>query len=467
MNPPDDVPKMLRWMAWTETPRRRSAIVAALVVLTCLAFGLTVRRAMRGSSEFRGFQAISLGVLLEGKDQYRDLGHVRAYPPFFGIAFFPFAMFGRSDSGRAIGAALFFAANILLYTWAAALLIRGASARPGGEDMSPPCGDRDTGARPAPICTGSLEGRLLVLIWLLMLPIWACVALRCESDVLVLFPLCAALYLITAGRQATGGLLLGFAASFKVIPALFGVFLLCRRRWRAALGMAAGGLVFTVILPVLVWGPRGAWDRHLSWKEHVIGPYHEKGARGLIGRPYRSANQSLTAVAFRYLTPVNAGRSSRPFRVNFLSLDDGTAASVAKAMKALIGLGLVALWIGVRKEGADRSQSGAHTARNGRNGVAFALLYATVPPGMLLLSGVSLTTHHLLLLIPVGVLLHTSCAQCGAEAHPQRTLRIVLVAVALVWLAGEPHVKALGPLLYATLLLLGTIVYRLLREARG
>jgi len=369
------------------------------------------------SSEFRGFRALSWGSVVEGLDQYVDL-HTRGYPPFFAIAFFPFALPWRWPG---LGSALFFLAGYvaaLISAWALA----GLCAEPG--------------ERP--------RFGLLALNWLLIAPFAAAVLARCETDMLVLLPLALALSWLARGRRrfAAGGLL-GFAASFKVFPALFGVYLLCRARWRALAGMATVGILCTVALPLLVWGPRRATQLHASWVRHVVAPYGVSGARGVIGRPFRSTNQSLTAAVHRFLTPIRAGKGSDMRRVNFARLSPASADRLALVLRVLIACGLFALWL------LARAPSEAGWAQR-------AVLLGTVPLGMLLIGDPSLSTHHVVLVLPMSVIIaRASCLKDGAA---QRWLWTVAAAGVLCLLGGSPTVRLCSPFLWATLLLLAATV---------
>ena len=60
---------------------------------------------------------------------------------------------------------------------------------------------------------------------------------------------------LATGRAAVGGAAIGFAAASKLYPAVLPVYLLGRRRWRALVWIAAGGVVSTLAALALV-GPR-------------------------------------------------------------------------------------------------------------------------------------------------------------------------------------------------------------------
>ena len=378
------------------------------------------------SSEFRDFRSLAWGTILEGRDQYSptDFANVRAYPPFFAIALFPFALPWRL---RGIGSALYF-----LTGYAGGLLTAWCLARWWQR--------RQDAARFG----------LFALIWLMLAPFMGAVLGRCESDMLVVTPLAAALFMLTRGRkEMLGGALLGFAASFKVLPGLFGVYLLCQRRWRAAVGMAAVGVACMALLPAVVWGPRGAWQRHVSWYRHVVAPYHEAGASAVIGLgAYRSTNQSLTAAVYRFLTPIRAGKDTDMRSVNFASLSDSTARMVASAMRAFVALTLVALWI---------MCGGRHETAAER-----AILFATVPLGMLLLSEVSLGTHHVTMVLPLSVILVRGVWL--GDLRARRVLWAVPLVLLICAVGASKTVHLYSPYVAATVLLFICMLLIALRD---
>ena len=267
---------------------------------------------------------------------------------------------------------------------------------------------------------------------------------RCESDMIVVMPVAGAMYLMFArNRQFAAGALLRLAAAVKLTPALFGVYLLCQRRWRALAGMACAGLLCSVVLPVLVWGPEGAYQRHRSWMEKVIIPYARTGPQAFIGRAYRSANQSPTAALRRYLSFYNAGSSGRQRYVNVAYLRARDVRRVATGVKVVFLLILAGVWLvsSTRKKGMEQ-----------------VLAFALVPIGMLLLSDVSLTSHTAMFVIPYGAL--TGLVFARPQWRASHTLSLgVLAAFVLSLLTGVPYLKALSTTTAAVLVLFAALCY--------
>jgi len=402
----------LAWLAWVERPRGVRTVRWAFIIINAVLLALTVRRAGWGSSEFDGFQEIALRCVLGSADPYTDLGHIRAYPPPFGIFFLPFSVFGPSPFGRALGAVFFGGLCLFLYAW---------SIRTWRKVLLP---DK------APY------GREEVLLWTAFLPLMADTVMRCETDVIVLAALVFGGQALLSNRltsRVRGGLWLGFAATFKVLPSVYGFFLITRRRWwGAAAGMIAGGVLFAVLLPAVVWGPARTVRLYRSWIEHVVRPYHTEGAVSFISSSYRSANQSMTAVLHRLLTPVKAGRDmrGRKFQVNIARLPQPVVGRIAGRLRLAVAASAFLFWVLFRR-------------RSPASAVLDAGLFATVPIVILFLSEVSLTTHHLLLAIPFGYVVFRTARKDAAPGQ-RAALQWLGLAFAVLLLGAVPFLKALG-----------------------
>ena len=232
------------------------------------------------------------------------------------------------------------------------------------------------------------------------------------------------------------------------------MYLLFTRQWRALGGMIFAGLVCTVVLPVLLWGPQRAWKLHVSWYEKVVAPYHSGQTTKFIGDPYRPSNQSLTAAFNRLLRPLPMDASKGERNINLISLSPGAVSALVKALQLAVALGLVLLWalcgrgpIGGRPNGPPR------------------VLMAAVAPGIMLLSEVSLTSHHVLLILPVAAILVRMLVLEDAAAARWGWVLVVYL-LALLGVAIQP-VKPFTPLLPATVVLLLACAAIALRDRRA
>jgi len=362
------------------------------------------------SSEFNGFRKQAWGVVMEGMDPYdREQFHIRAYPPFFNLVFMPFALPWRL---RGVGSALFYIVSFGLTVLSARWLAGCFSPK------------------------GDVRFGRFGLILALLLPLALNVMARCETDMLVMGAVCGALMLhVRRRKDLTAGFLLGCAAAFKVLPGLFGVYLLFGRKWRALGGMVLGGLFCTVLLPALVFGPSRAAALHVSWYRVVVAPYGGEGAGAVIGDAARPSNQSLAAAMQRAFRPIPVKILTGVERpINFLSLSPRSVRLATKALQALVAAMLVGVWIYCRGRGG--------------SGEATAVLFGLVAPGIMLLSDVSLTTHHVLVLVPLSVLVMRMLA---GDARVQRYAWLVPLYLLVLVGVGVKPIKAYSPMLFLTL----------------
>ncbi|MFO7957112.1 MAG: glycosyltransferase family 87 protein [Candidatus Brocadiia bacterium] len=425
-----------RFCRWWE---RRSFRIAVYTFLTAV-FGFWVisgtERVLCGSSEFMGFRQIVQVSLVLDRNPYETIAHVRAYGPSFAIMWAPFGLLplGRLPDRSDVLASTTLSEQIQIGTAAAILLLTMA----GMAVWSVKCiagacgkGTRWTACFP-------------MLVLLLGVGLMVNSGLRCETDVFVLMLVAGGMVLLfNRQRPWHGGFLLGTAAVFKLIPGLFGVYLLCRRKWRALGGMVLGGITFGLVLPLLVWGFSGTYARYRGWADEVLFGLAKEGPEAFIGRSYRSTNQSLTAAAVRYLSRYNAGTSRRPSYVNVADLAPRTARTVADIAKLAILLLLVASWL------LPRSDCGAERER---------LLFALVPPGMLLLSPVSVGGHFAILAVSFGALAAYAFDHDGERQGKVATMGL-LSAFLLTHLMASSTLKELSVATLGAVVVLGVTLY--------
>jgi alpha-1,2-mannosyltransferase len=179
-----------------------------------------------------------------------------------------------------------------------------------------------------------------------------------------------------------GGALIGVAAGIKLTPALFAVYLLATRRYRAAATAAATFAATVAVAFVLVPGDAGRY-----WDLSFLDPAH-------VGRIQNVANQSLLGALARVLGTLSVGPVWLP-----------AAAAVGGAGIALA----------------------ARAGRAGQAAQAFALCAVT----SLLISPIS-WSHHWVLAVPALLV----AVVAAARRWPSRTAVAGLAAVAVVAVAG-------------------------------
>ena len=129
-----------------------------------------------------------------------------------------------------------------------------------------------SGARLTPSAMG-----LIVACW------WLPVMLDMQegqTNLLVLLPLVAALYVVqkeTSASDALAGFLIGLAMAFKVTPVMFAAYFLWKRRWTVAASALASAALLSLVVPAMAFG----WDQNLRWLEQWVGimivPYLTQG----------------------------------------------------------------------------------------------------------------------------------------------------------------------------------------------
>ena len=70
---------------------------------------------------------------------------------------------------------------------------------------------------------------------------------------------------VECARPKTAGVLFGAAAVLKLLPAIFLVWLLLKRRWTAAITLVVVGLVLAFVPPLVVFGPQRTLEYHQQW----------------------------------------------------------------------------------------------------------------------------------------------------------------------------------------------------------
>jgi hypothetical protein len=220
------------------------------------------------------------------------------------------------------------------------------------------------------------------------------------------------LWFLSRRRDVAAGLFVALGAAIKFMPILFVILFICRRRWKAVASMLAGLVLFVVIVPSAALGPERNFrltDRYLSLQS------------GLVTDPEfdRVSGQSLKAIAFRYLTPMNAVhlvRHNEPIYVNIVDWGPKTAFALyaAASLFLLFAVSLLATRTAEDEEADGRLE---------------ALQASAIAVVMLLVSPESRRAHFLLLLLPF------TCLTYSVLALRFRGIRVVTAGV-LGLLAG-------------------------------
>ncbi|MCH7870299.1 MAG: DUF2029 domain-containing protein, partial [Planctomycetes bacterium] len=143
---------------------------------------------------------------------------------------------------------------------------------------------------------------------------------------------------LESGRKTTCGVLFGFAAVLKLLPAVLLIWLLLKRQW-TALAVAAVCIVIVAGGPCLiVFGPRQTAEYHREWLADNFG---QDGRRGLVDRAERNhfvdhRNQSIAAVVQRAFWPQHSARAAwQP-----IAISRAACVRISLSLATLLALGL-------------------------------------------------------------------------------------------------------------------------------
>jgi len=242
-------------------------------------------------------------------------------------------------------------------------------------------------------------------------------------------------------REWLAGLPLGAAIAVKVFP----VPLLVYFAYRLRLRVVASALLACALLMIVIPAPARGFRRNLgevgAWGRRVVMPFVTEGKAGDWGQHSLDfGNQSLPAVARRYLTHVDAqvmARQLPPIYVNLADLSESQVNSVVLGIFAIL-CATFAVSCGLRRP--DRPE---HRA------VEYSL--ATIL--LLMASALSWTYFFVMLLLPVTAALQLLRSKEKLAASSGWALRAALwgLALATVLLVNH-HARALGNLFWAAVL---------------
>ncbi len=288
--------------------------------------------------------------------------------------------------------------------------------------------------------------QVMVIVGLLALPVVYEAARFNQLSFLILALVLAGAEAVVRGRSWRGGALLGLAATIKLLPGVFLIWLVLKRRWTATLAFLLLGIVIVLAPCLAVFGPARTWEYHKQWWQHNIAG---AAGRGMVAPELREhfidhRNQSITAVAARTLDP------QHPYRTPWQPLELGAARA---GLAARWGLGLIALALIAATRRPLRDLSG-------RRARLEAALYALA----MLLCSPLLRQYYLVWALPALALLAAAAADRNLGSLRRR---LGWLAIAL-WLVGmlawlSPTARLYGAhlaMLIALALLLGSLRHR-------
>lgn len=423
LSPPGDAGRPAR-------ERRRLGLLFAVAcaILAAVAFAPVVF-GHGGGKDYPLWYRIGRRVL-KGDDLYAPHGGHPAfaflYPPVAALLLAPFSLMGPVGSRLAI-----VLVNIASW-WAAIRLADRLSGMPG----------------PRPWWVVALPSAISLPF------IWDMFDLG-QPNLMLLAMMLAGLALLQGKREWSAGAMFAAATALKAFPVAVLPYLIWRRRWRAAIGMATFTAVFLVLAPA----PFRGFERNLAelgtWANGMVFSADEAGFGQRPGQNWSWKNNSLIAITHRYLRPVNAEAedpSARPIFVNIADLSYDETNLVLLAIAGAIGVGFVAVLPPQRRR--TRASDGAEHA------LVIALITVVSP--------LARAYYFVWLLFPFTVLVYS------AALDPERRVRritagLIGAALAIFTVGGSfvrPHwPQALGNMFWATCVVIGALVWLMRRSA--
>jgi alpha-1,2-mannosyltransferase len=407
-----------RQTAWT---------VAALVILVASIF--YAQKAQEDRSAFVRWRHQVL-QLWKGENIYNEM--MFPNPPIMPITLYPLMTLPP-----VVGATVWFAIKVALTTVAILLCFRMAQER--GEKM------------PAWV-----EG---FIIFLSARPILSDLH-HGNINLLILFLIVATLYSWRNGYDVLAGLLLALAIAYKVTPALFVPYFLCKRSWRTVGATLLGLVLFFLVVPSLVLGVSFNAQCLSMWWHRILSPYIVHGVKG-----DQEINQSMVGVLSRLLTesPISMTRYGHHFRANLVAWDPFLVGVLIKGLS----LGLVGMMFFL-----------CRTRTGRRDDPRLLGEFAIVVLTMLFMSERSWKHHYVTLLLP-----YTYLVYCSWVAPV--TIRVRVIVSVCLWLSvllmastsselgglltkdGHKVAQAYGMFFWAGLVLYGATAWRVRAEMQG
>lgn len=160
------------------------------------------------------------------------------------------------------------------------------------------------------------------------------------------------------GRPLRAGVVLSIGIMLKIIPVLCLLYFVVRGKWRVAWGVVLGVVLLGILPSLMLFGPQKLWDYHDYWYRTQFMGYTPMNT---IDHPNECTyqNQSVVRTMVRLFTDVNAGSSSRPFKITIAPLP--RTALKAAYLAIMLTTGLALLWHLWRTRSGGSAQANAAT----------------------------------------------------------------------------------------------------------
>lgn len=267
--------------------------------------------------------------------------------------------------------------------------------------------------------------------------------------------LACAIYAIWVGRERLGAIILGFAITLKITPALFVVLFLWKRQWRLA-SHTVLATVFWIVLPILYMGPTSWWDHHAEWTKNAVLSVLDRQVEGRQENELQKANLSLRHTMLRYLVTYPPDHRLRQVDHSYKPVLD----LVSPLANAIVGIAAISL-LGLFAWSSRRAFQGpgdSTWARDCAGTLILALLFSPIT-----------WDQHLVWMIPAAVVVVSAAARLNGELTRTGYVMLVLYGVLTMVLnyevVGSARWEALKS--YHHLGIAMVLLYGLLISSRG
>jgi hypothetical protein len=268
----------------------------------------------------------------------------------------------------------------------------------------------------------------------------------CGMQILLLFFLTMAGYMVWRGASVMAGAWLAVAITWKSTPLIFLPLLIWKRRWSDAAATLVFVVVLNVVVPALAWGPAATEDALARYFGQVRNTAAQQDPSENGVEPPKHSNQNLIVAIARFLQTYPPGHPlfinsdfadhtcqpndspvicpPHPLFVQFLDLSPATAKKIVTAVLGIMALSFAwrvrRAWSLAKSPGSDRDTS----AVGPEWAVACAFAALLSPLNWL---------HHLTLALPCAYL-----AIRETLLSPSRAKHIALAVVfACAWLLQD------------------------------
>jgi hypothetical protein len=451
-------------------PARPRWIYVALFVGLVIIGVLSVKRITNGNGDLNGNYRLWRANLAEptqpGRHMSVDSGwqDVDSYPP---ITYAMFANVARLELPAL--AVLWYAMNVActVYLWRSlSVLLEDAAIPRFAVSQVPSDSPWNQQAEAKPIATRQIarfltNARISHLAALAVLPSWLGSVLIGQHALLQMTLVVAAFRtdVRTLVGSVKAGTFLVLATAMKVLPVVFLLSFLSRRRFRVLAAFVLMGCCLVFGLGSLFFGAEKNWEFHVRWLKFAIRSSENRPPDprepGTVRGSLRDKNQAIESVLARLFMdlPIHTRHTDAP-RVNLLSVAPSTWRIMSSSLLLIsLSIGTVAVFRCEYKGKELSSSSTDEGIRNRTNTDAISRMcsplgqLAILSPMQLFISPVIWSHYFLWLYLPLAYLL--------VEAKHGRLggIFIYCLWVLLIPALAEEHCRAVGPQLWMTLVI--------------